>query len=169
MRDRWRGRRTAGLAVVVLLGTLIAAAAASARDGSSPWLVVRDDAGAELAAIALPPTGELTLRYRNSIYHSIADEHFRVSGDELVLYQLGAEELAVLEEYYGAFGAARDAGDGLAWSVGVERPPVALPLRIQATPLGERTLIVAGREISLWRLVAGRDDTVVVLSVERRE
>jgi hypothetical protein len=60
-----------------------------------------------------------------------------------------------------------DVGPGeRAWSVGVERPPVALPLRIQATALGERTLLIGGREISLSQLVAGRDDTVVVLSIE---
>ncbi|HJP71341.1 MAG TPA: hypothetical protein VJ975_06440 [Candidatus Limnocylindria bacterium] len=165
MKDRWRGRRAAGLAVVVLLGTLIAAAAASARD-SGPWLVVRDDAGDELARMPLPASHELTLRYRNSIYHSLAEEHFRVSGDDLDLHALDAQELAVLEEYYGAFGATREDGD-MGWSVQVERPPVALPLRIQATALGERTLIVDGRETSLWRLVAGRDDTVVILSVER--
>ena len=163
MKDRWRGRRAAGLAVVVIVGTLIVAAAASARVANARWLVVRDDRGAELARVAVPASHELTLRYRNSIYHSIAEEHFRVSGQNLELVSLSAEELAVLEEYYGAFGAVRD---GRTWSVSVERPPVALPLRIQATALGERTLLVDGREISLWQLVAGRDDTVVVLSLE---
>lgn len=148
-----------------MLGSLIAAAVASARDTSAPWVVVRDDAGAELARVVLPASHELTLRYRNSIYHSLAEEHFRASGGQLDLYALDAEELAVLEEYYAAFGAT-PVGDGLAWSVRVERPPVALPLRIQATALGERTLIVDGREIALWRLVAERDDTVVVLSLE---
>jgi hypothetical protein len=130
--------------------------------------VVRDDRGGELARVPLPASHELTLRYRNSIYHSIAEEHFRVSGDKLELASLSAEELAVLEEYYGAFGAVRDAaGDaGLAWTVRVERPAVALPLRIQATALGERTLLVDGREIALWRLVAGKDETVVVLGLE---
>lgn len=152
--------------MVVLLATLIAAAAASARDASAPFVVVRDDAGAELARVALPDSGELTLRYRNSLYHSIAEEHFRVADNQLRLFELDAEELAVLEEYYGAFGAVRAAGHEMPWSVGVERPPVSLPLRIQATALGERSLIVDGREISLWRLVAGRDDTVVILSIE---
>jgi len=73
----------------------------------------------------------------------------------------------VLEEYYGAFGATRDDTPGdLAWNVAVERPGVTLPLRIQATALGERTLLVDGDEIPLWQLVAGRDDTVVVLTLE---
>ncbi len=165
MKDRWRGRRAAGLAVVVLLGALIAAAAVSARDDSASWLVVRNDGGAELTRIALPASHELTLRYRNSLYHSIAEEHFRVTGDTLDLHALSADELAVLEEYYGAFGATHHDAT-MAWTVTVERPPVALPLRIQATALGERTLIVEGREISLWRLVVGSDDTSVILSVE---
>jgi hypothetical protein len=167
MKDRWRGRRAAGLAVVVLVGSLIVAAAAWARDDSEPWLVVRDDGGTELARVALPESRELTLRYRNSIYHSLAEEHFHVSGRMLDLVALSAEEPAVLEEYYGAFGASRDdtAGD-LAWSVAVERPLFTLPLRIQATALGERTLLVDGDEIPLWQLVAGRDDTVVVLTLE---
>ena len=165
--SRWRGRLVAGLAVAVLLATAAAALVAMSGDGPARSVVVRDEAGAELARAALPPSGEFTLRYRNSVYHSIAEEQFRVEGDHLRLVELRADELAVLEEYYTATGAVRaSSGSGRAWSVAVERPPIPLPHRVQATALGERTLIMDGAEVSLWQLVEGRDDTVVILSLE---
>jgi hypothetical protein len=162
--DRWRGRQLAGLAVVILLLGLTAAVAA--RDSGERWIVVRDATGAELTRAVLPATGEFAMRYRNSVYESLAEEHFRVDGDVLRLVELRADELAVLEEYYTAVGASRSAGPR-AWRIGVERPPIALPLRVQATELGQRTLLTGAGEIELWRLVVGRDDTLVVLSVER--
>lgn len=163
MKDRWRGRRAAGLAVVALLGAVIAGAA-RASDERASWLVVRDEAGVELVRVEVPASHEFSLRYRNSIYQSLAEEQFSLSDGRLTLVSLAAEELAVLEEYYGAFGASRS---GSGWKVPVQRPPVDLPLRIQATALGERTLLVDDQELVLWQLVGGRDDTSVILSVEQ--
>ena len=167
---RWRGRRFAGLAAVLLFAAgLTASAAAAARDGDARWIVARDAAGVELARERLPATNEFVLRYRNSVYDSVAEERYRVADGHLELVALAADELAVLEEYSSAFGAIRDAPDSrLTWSVAVERPAIALPLRVQATALGERTLLVDGRELALWRLVTGRDDTLVILTVEAR-
>jgi len=165
--DRWRGRRLAGLAALVLVAGAMAGAAAMAREDDTRWIVVRDRAGAELTRAPLPCSNELALRYRNSVYKSVAEEHFEVTGDHLKLVELQADELAVLEEYYTAVGATRaDPGSGLRWRIGVERPPIELPLRIQATALGERTLLTSEEEVSLWRLVADRDDMLVVLSIE---
>jgi hypothetical protein len=161
--DRWRGRLLAGLAVVVLG----AVAWAGTRDDATRWVVVRDAAGTELARVALPASSEFTLRYRNSVYRSLAEERYRVSGGQLDLVELAADELAVLEEYSTAVGGIRDApGSRLTWSVAVERTPITLPLRIQATALGERTLLIGEGEIALWRLVAGRDGTLVILTIE---
>ena len=56
--------------------------------------------------------------------------------------------------------------EGRRWRTPVARPAVDLPLRIQATALGERTLIVDGREVALWRLVEGGASTLVVLDIE---
>jgi hypothetical protein len=169
---RWRGRRHAGLATaaVLLLATTISGAVAVAEAGAGPWVVVRDGAGVELARTALPPTDTFALRYRNSIYRSVAEEHFAVADGQLRLVELRAEELAVLEEYYTAFGAQPASGDSkMTWVVEVERAPIALPLHVRATELGRRTLLAEGDEIALWQLVAGRDDTLVVLSVEGSE
>ena len=165
--DRWRGRRRAGLVALTLLAVALTGAVALSRDGGAHWIVVRDGGGAELARAALPASGEFVLRYRNSVYDSLADEHYRASSDHLELVRLSADELAVLEEYSTAVGAVRDtSASDLAWSVAVERPSIALPLRIQATELGERTLLTANGEIALWRLVAGRDESLVILAIE---
>jgi hypothetical protein len=170
MTDRWRGRSLAGPVLVAVLAVLTAGVALGARAPVTRWVVVRDPAGVELARAQLPPSAELALSYRNSIYHSLAQEHYRVIGDHLELVGLEADELAVLEEYSNAYGAVRDApGAALRWSVAVDRPPVALPLSIRATELGERTLIVDGRATPLWQLIAGRDDSLVILSVEPGE
>lgn len=165
--NRWRGRRTAGLAAAFLLATAVAGAVGLARDEAARWVVVRDAAGAELARAELGLSGGFALRYRNSVYRSIAEERFRVEGDHLRLVELRADELAVLEEYYTASGAQRtSSGSDREWRVTVERPPIPLPHRVQATALGERTLLADGAEVSLWRLVEDRDDTLVTLSVE---
>ena len=158
------------MAAVLLLATTIAGAVAVAVAGAGRWVVVRDGAGAELARAALPPTDTFALRYRNSIYHSVAEEHFAVADGQLRLVELRAEELAVLEEYYAAFGAQPASGvSKIAWMVEVERAPIVLPLHVRATELGRRTLVAEDNEIALWQLVAGRGDTLVVLSVEGSE
>lgn len=164
MTDRWRGRRLAGLATVVLAAAALSGSVA-ASTAAPRWVVVRDAAGVELARAALPPDGAFSLRYRNSLYGSIAEERFRAAGDHLDLVGLAAEELAVLEEYYGAVGATRTRA-GLPWRIAVERPSVPLPLRVQATALGERTLLTSGDPIGLWQLVAGHPSTLVVLTIE---
>lgn len=168
--DRWRGRRRADVAVIVLLASAMAGAAAMARDDGSRWVVVRDRDGAELARAAISSSDGFALRYRNSVYKSIAEEQFEVEGDHLNLVELRADELAVLEEYYTAVGATRsELRSGLTWRIGVERPPIRLPLHVQATALGKRTLLTPDEEVLLWRLVADRDDTLVVLTVEGTE
>ena len=166
--DRWRGQRLAGLAVAALLAGATAVAAMSAHDDGTRWIVVRDRAGAELARAAISSDG-FALRYRNSVYESIAEERFEFAGGRLHVVELRAEELAVLEEYYMAVGATRSGSSSdLTWRIGVERPSIALPLRVQATSLGQRMLLTADGEIPLWRLVADRDDTLVILTVEGR-
>jgi hypothetical protein len=169
--DLWRGRRRAGLAAaVVALTAAVAGADAAADSGDARWLVIRDASGTELTRAPLPSTGSFALRYRNSVYGSTAQEHFTVDDGSLRLVELRAEELAVLEEYYTATGAVLAAGDStLKWMVAVERPPIDLPLRVRATELGRRTLVVGDQEIALWQLVAAREESLVVLSVEEPE
>lgn len=167
--DRWRGQRRAGLAAaaVLLLATAIAGAGAATKAGGTSWLVVRDGDGSELARVALPPDKTFALRYRNSLYQSTAEEQFAVAAGALRLVTLRADELAVLEEYYTAAGAERaPAGSTMTWEIDVERPPIELPLRVRATELGRRVLLVGDVEIALWRLVAGRGDSLVALNVE---
>jgi hypothetical protein len=167
--NRWRGRLVAGLAAAILIATAMAGSAGRGRDDTSRWVVVRDATGVELARAALAPADGFALRYRNSVYRSLAEEQFRIEGDHLLLVELRAEELAVLEEYYAAAtGAVRaSSGSDLTWRIAVERPAIRLPHRVRATALGKRTLVTANAEIELWRLVQDRDDTLVILSIEK--
>ncbi|MCA1572269.1 MAG: hypothetical protein LC798_18565 [Chloroflexi bacterium] len=161
----------AGLALLVLLASAVGVVAVMAVDRDPHWVVVSDRTGGELARASIAASDGFALRYRNSVYESIAEEQFEVlDGDQLNLVELRADELAVLEEYYTAVGATRsEPGADRTWRIGVERPSIALPLRVQATALGQRTLLASGQEIELWRLVADRDDTLVVLTIEGSE
>src|SRR5918992_3605763 len=96
MPNRWRGR-IAGLAILAALGPLTLTAGAAHAD---PILVVRGPDDRVLAELRLPDR-TFSLRYRNSLYRSLAEEHFVVDdAGRIGLAGLAADELAVLEEYY---------------------------------------------------------------------
>lgn len=161
-RGRFVGPALAIVATVVLAGLLV-------RSDSSPRLTVRDpDDGVVLATAALNGSPTFTLRYRNSLYGTVAEERFEVTEDgRLVLDLLAADQIAVLEEYYAidtpAWAAPDD--DAREWLAKPANPVTLDDLLIAATDLGERTLIVEGEEpIPLWRLEAA--DPAVVLRVE---
>ena len=131
---------------------------------------MRDLEGRSLHAVALPDSA-FSLRYRNSIYGSLAEERFVVTDDGRIrLRALAAEDPAVLTEYYRLNGEPMrsDGGpDELGWTGVPEQDTVVDELEIAATELGERTLLVRGADpVALWRLV-GEGEPGVVLSVER--
>lgn len=151
MIRRWRGR-SAGLAILAVLVLPLVAVAGSR---SQMALVIRGPDDAVLARVALPD-GEFTLRYRNSLYRSLAEERYRITDDgAMALTGLAADELAVLEEYYAIDDPARRAESGeRAWVADPARPVVVEELIVAATDLGRRTLLVDGGEpVELWRLV----------------
>lgn len=165
--NRWRGRRP-GLAIV-LLGVMATAAAAIVLGGpATTWqLVVRGTHDRTLLSVPLPDA-RFSLRYRNSVYASLAEERFLVGSDgRMELVALAADEPAVLAEYYATAGPRpAPAGDVLGW---VAEP--ATPLRLDQLPLaatehGRRTLIVADQQIPLWPLGATGGPTVI-LEVEQ--
>jgi hypothetical protein len=145
--------------------------ASTASTGSIPptaWLAVRGPDDVLIARAPLSEGATVALRYRNSLYRSIAEERFAVERGELVLVSLAAQELAVLEEYYRIAGPARrDDGRGeLGWSARPEQMVRLQELRVAATDLGRRTLIVPGLPpVELWRVVDDRRPTVT-LTVE---
>jgi hypothetical protein len=168
---RWRGR-SSGLAIALLAAalTVTVAAGVAGRDRTAAaWrLVVHDLAGVTLATAELAD-GRFALRYRNSVYGSLAEERFAIGDDgRILLVGLAADELAVLGEYYGAREPrpATD-GDALRWEASPQ-PTVALDqLALAATDLGERTLLVDGRPpIALWLLV-GDSAPGLTLGAER--
>lgn len=166
---RRRRGRAPGLAAALtaLLVLAVAALPAAGRDGDGPVLAVRDADGALLARLPLAER-RFALRYRNSVYGSLAEERFVVAeGGRLRLVGLAADELAVLEEYYAVTSPAVRAGPGSrrVWSAPPASPVVLEELRIAATDLGRRTVLVGGHPpLPLWRLVEA--DPTVVLTVE---
>jgi hypothetical protein len=117
--------------------------------------VVTDAGGAILAKSELAD-GRFALRYRNSVYGSLAEERFAVAGDgRILLAGLAAEELAVLGEYYTARNPRpADGGQALRWEAAPQQTIVLEQLTVAATDLGQRTLLVSGRPpIALWLLV----------------
>jgi hypothetical protein len=151
-------------AVVVVAGLL---ATGCAEQGGGPAVTVHDSGGELLAQVPLP-AGSFAVRYRNSLYGTLAEERYHVEdGGRFALVELAADQLAVLEEYYavpGPVNAAPD-GDRRNWVAEPARTPVFAELSIAATELGERTLLVPGHPpVPLPPLVD--TDVTVVLDVE---
>ena len=172
MHGRWRGRRTA---LAIAIGTamvLCALVAAVALAGPSrPTLRVSLPDGRVLARLTLPDDGAFTLRYRNSLYGTVAGERFEVMEDgRMRLVELEAEQLAVLEEYYAIDTPARRSGrgdGGLAWEAQPAHQPVEGLLRVAATDRGERTVHVDGAApLELWHFVSDAEPSVL-LEIER--
>ena len=159
MRNRWRGR-IAGLAILAALGPLTLTAAAVHAD---PILVVRGPDDRVLAEMPLPDRA-FTLRYRNSLYRSLAEEHYVVdAAGRIELVGLGADEVAVLEEYYAIDRPAWSASIGAArtWRADPARAVTIENLIVAGTDLGQRTLLVDGQTpLALWRLVGDRSPSV---------
>lgn len=162
--DRWRGRSTA--LAIVAAGFLLALAAASGLARSGPTLEVSLPDGKLLARVTLPPDGSFALRYRNSLYGTLAEERFMVTDDGRIrLASLAAEQLAVLEEYYAIAEPARATGSAgtFAWEATPAHVPTPQELRVAATDRGERTLVVDGvPALALWRLVGDSAPSVVL-------
>lgn len=165
---RWRRRGRSAVLAVALLAVLASAAAAGVFGASRPTLLVSLPDGRTVARLSLPESGEVTLRYRNSLYGTLAAERFVVTGDgRLRLVGLEAEQLAVLEEYYAVNLVSTRQGGALTYAGPPSHTPVIRSLRIAATDRGERTLLVAGHDqVDLWRLVDD-DSPTVILEVTR--
>jgi hypothetical protein len=116
------------------------------------------------------PDAEFTLRYRNSVYRSVAEERYTVGLDGRIhLAGLAADELAVLEEYYAIDDPARRTTAGARnWVASPARRVVLRDLTVAATDLGRRALIVEGRPpLDLWRLVEDTAPSVLLEVVPR--
>ena len=150
----------AGLVLVAVLAVAAPHARPSARGGT----VLVEYAGGVLS-LPLPVGGEFELRYRNSVYRVEAIERFRsVPGEGFRLVEVASPSLAVLEEYYGASmpRAVRPDPSG-GWRHAPSASRTHERLRVVADRIGDRRLVVSGREVALRDLVP--DGTVVVLSI----
>jgi hypothetical protein len=131
-------------------------------------LVLREAAGDVVARLDLPADGRFALEYRNSIYGVAAEERFRAARDgSFRVTSVASDLVAVLEEYYGESGRAARSSPGVRheWRQEIDRPLRFTELRIIATALGRRVVIVGRRRIELGRLVPS--GAVVTLTVER--
>jgi len=173
VRGLARPRPLAGAVLALSLGAIALLGASSAAVPAEPalgWrLVGRAEGGQVLLNVPLPD-GRFALRYRNSLYGSLAEERFSVdAAGQLVLVELAADEVAVLGEYYEVAERPRPASspDARAW-VAPPAAPVALAhLPLLATSHGQRTLVVEGRPpIALWHLTA-RGSARLVFTAEQ--
>ncbi|NJC23611.1 hypothetical protein BJ994_002687 [Arthrobacter pigmenti] len=153
------------VALLVCLGTLGGIAAGNAGS-TERFLTVTNDDG-ELARV--PLTGDtFAVSYRNSIYETYAEERYEVQADgSYRLVEIAADQLAVLEEYYGVPGAPEaavpDDRRNHVVPPNPDRPVVFDTLSIAATDLGQRTLHVPGEPpLELWQLVGDRNPFVVL-------
>lgn len=174
-----RRGRTSGLARPALFAAasglvavgLVAVASASAPTGTPAYdwqLVARATNGDVLMRVPLPES-RFVLRYRNSVYGSVAEERFAIGPDgQMILVELAADEAAVLDEYYVTADRPRrtDPGDARLWKAAPASPLQLAELRVAATRHGERTLVVEGRAVALWQLPAVGGPTVI-LETER--
>ena len=151
--------------VVAALLPFVAAASGPALAAGGTELLVRHNDGSVAARYRLPDGAGVTLRYRNSLYGSVAEERFRVHAGRLRLVELAADERAVLEEYYVTDGASQPAppDDARQWRASPADAVSLDTLAVAATDLGERTLLVAGHPpLELWRLVDDPSPTVTL-------
>lgn len=162
MPARWRGR-LGGLAILAVLAALIVPLALTAAAPAAPSLVVIGPGGDALAERVLSDGG-FSLRYRNSLYRSLAEERYAVHPDGRIrLVELSADELGVLEEYYAIDRPAERQADDAprAWRAEPSREVVIESLVVAATDLGQRVLLVEGAPpLELWRLVEDGDPSV---------
>ncbi|MDQ3937331.1 MAG: hypothetical protein M3253_01480 [Chloroflexota bacterium] len=175
--NRWRGR-ISGLAILALVAASFALGAvglAVVGSGSPPahapegdWqLVVR--AANEDVLLRVPlPASRFSLRYRNSVYRSLAEERFSINpGGRMVLVELAADEAAVLAEYYSAERPRpADPGDGRRWRARPSAGVTLDELSLVATEHGRRTLVIDGRAFPLWQL-GGVGAPTVILAAEK--
>lgn len=169
-------RRTFAIAAVLVcfgtLGTVGVAAYTSdfrQSETGNRTLVIRNGDG-ELTQIPLD-ANTFAISYRNSIYQTLAEERYEVQPDGTYrLVEIAADQLAVLEEYYGVPGAptSADPTDRRNYVVPPDpsRPAVFDTLSIAATDLGQRTLYIPEEPpLELWQLV-GNDSPFVVLDIK---
>lgn len=162
-------RGVAALAAVAAAAAALVTAAAEGGPAGTVAVTIRAPDGQLLARV--PLTGDtFAVGYRNSVYRTLAEERYQVQPDgRFQVVQLAAEQVAVLEEYYGVPTRPRraPAGDRLGYVAPPDpsRPAVFDLLHIAATDLGRRTLFVPGRApVALWRLVD--EDPTVVMEIE---
>lgn len=159
--------RVAAALGLVLVGLAGACGAGPGDAAAVRAVTVREAGGTVLAQVPLP-AGVFAVSYRNSLYGTLAEERYRVHADgRFGLVELAADQLAVLEEYYGVPGPVHAAptGDRRSWVARPARAPVFTALSIAATELGERTLHVPGHEpVALPPLTSS--GPIVVLDVE---
>ena len=165
--------RKPAVAVAALLGGIacgaagLAAAAGNDPEPEERAIVVEDRDGDVLATVPLRGS-TFAVSYRNSIYGTQAEERYAVlPGGRYRLEQIAADQLAVLEEYYGVPGAPSEADDAdrRQWVVPPDpaHPAVFEELSIAATDLGERTLHVPGQEpLRLWPLVEDENPYILL-------
>lgn len=175
--DRWRGRGGPATAAIFAAAVILAVGVVGARPELAALgeprralqLVVRATDESVLLSVALPDY-RFALRYRNSVYGSVAEERFTINGQgQMVLVEVAADDPAVLDEYYQAGRpTATVEGDARPWRAVPAAPLLLDQLPLAATPHGRRTLIVDDEAFPLWPLAEGGAPTLLLRAEHSR-
>ncbi len=177
----WRGRVgglarppiLAGATLALSLGVAAVLGATSVGTRHQPaaeWLLIgRSEAGQILLSVPLPESS-FALRYRNSLYGSLAEERFRIDATgRLVLRELASDEAALLGEYYDVAQRPRRAplSDARDWVAPPVDQTTIEELPVLASRRGQRALLVEGRApIALWNLTGAQSAMVTLAAVK---
>jgi hypothetical protein len=154
--------RAPSVAVLLVYLTLLASAAAQ-EAAPTPYLVVRDADGAELARFALDEDPRWHLAWRHSVTANLVRDYYEVRDGTMVLTQTHTPAYDAGLGHIPGRGRAESDGRGGYWIRDIDEPVPgdAYWLRVGSEQVGH-TLVHGARRVNLSALAAGQRVRIAV-------